>query len=133
MIKKNELLQVAIKIIDKTKLSEENLAKIFREVHIMKRLRHPHIIRLYQVMETEKMIYLVTEYAPGGEIFDHLVRNGRMSEPEARRIFKQIVLAVHYLHTHGVVHRDLKVGSFILYLFIIFFNYSLIVIIIFLF
>lgn len=75
----------------------------------MKRLRHPHIIRLYQVMETEKMIYLVTEYAPGGEIFDHLVRNGRMAEPEARRIFRQIVLAVHYLHQQRVVHRDLKV------------------------
>lgn len=75
----------------------------------MKRLRHRHIIRLYQVMETEKMIYLVTEYAPGGEIFDHLVRNGRMSETEARRIFKQIVHAVHYLHQQRVVHRDLKV------------------------
>lgn len=62
-------------------------------------------------METEKMIYLVTEYAPGGEIFDHLVRNGRMAEPEARRIFYQIVLAVRYLHQHGVVHRDLKVYS----------------------
>ncbi|XP_043288884.1 serine/threonine-protein kinase SIK3-like isoform X2 [Venturia canescens] len=106
--------KVAIKIIDKTKLSEENLAKIFREVHIMKRLRHPHIIRLYQVMETEKMIYLVTEYAPGGEIFDHLVRNGRMAEPEARRIFHQIVLAVRYLHQHGVVHRDLKAENLLL-------------------
>jgi len=60
---------VAIKIIDKTKLNEDNLKKIFREVKIMMKLRHPHIIRLYQVMETEKMIYLVTEYASGGEIF----------------------------------------------------------------
>ncbi|KYN37548.1 Serine/threonine-protein kinase SIK3 [Trachymyrmex septentrionalis] len=106
--------KVAIKIIDKTKLNEENLAKIFREVHIMKRLRHPHIIRLYQVMETEKMIYLVTEYAPGGEIFDHLVRNGRMAEPEARRVFQQIVLAVHYLHQQRVVHRDLKAENLLL-------------------
>ncbi|XP_066593038.1 serine/threonine-protein kinase SIK3-like [Prorops nasuta] len=106
--------KVAIKIIDKTKLNEENLAKIFREVHIMKRLRHPHIIRLYQVMETEKMIYLVTEYAPGGEIFDHLVRNGRMAEPEARRIFRQIVLAVRYLHQQRVVHRDLKAENLLL-------------------
>ncbi|TGZ58046.1 Non-specific serine/threonine protein kinase [Temnothorax longispinosus] len=80
----------------------------------MKRLRHPHIIRLYQVMETEKMIYLVTEYAPGGEIFDHLVRNGRMPEPEARRIFRQIVLAVHYLHQQRVVHRDLKAENLLL-------------------
>ncbi|OXU26601.1 hypothetical protein TSAR_006259 [Trichomalopsis sarcophagae] len=106
--------KVAIKIIDKTKLNEENLAKIFREVHIMKRLRHPHIIRLYQVMETEKMIYLVTEYAPGGEIFDHLVRNGRMVEPEARRIFRQIVQAVRYLHQQRVVHRDLKAENLLL-------------------
>lgn len=106
--------KVAIKIIDKTKLSEENLAKIFREVHIMKRLRHPHIIRLYQVMETEKMIYLVTEYAPGGEIFDYLVKNGRMSEPLARRIFKQILHAVNYLHQQGVVHRDLKAENLLL-------------------
>ncbi|XP_076640385.1 serine/threonine-protein kinase SIK3 isoform X2 [Colletes latitarsis] len=106
--------KVAIKIIDKTKLNEENLAKIFREVHIMKRLRHPHIIRLYQVMETDKMIYLVTEYAPGGEIFDHLVRNGRMPEPEARRIFRQIVLAVRYLHQQRVVHRDLKAENLLL-------------------
>ncbi|XP_033210987.1 serine/threonine-protein kinase SIK3-like isoform X3 [Belonocnema kinseyi] len=106
--------KVAIKIIDKTKLNEENLAKIFREVHIMKKLRHPHIIRLYQVMETEKMIYLVTEYAPGGEIFDHLVRNGRMVEPEARRVFRQIVYAVRYLHQKRVVHRDLKAENLLL-------------------
>ncbi|XP_012280927.1 serine/threonine-protein kinase SIK3 isoform X2 [Orussus abietinus] len=106
--------KVAIKIIDKTKLNEENLAKIFREVHIMKRLRHPHIIRLYQVMETEKMIYLVTEYAPGGEIFDYLVRNGRMAEPEARRVFRQIVRAVRYLHQQRVVHRDLKAENLLL-------------------
>ncbi|XP_014209439.1 serine/threonine-protein kinase SIK3-like isoform X2 [Copidosoma floridanum] len=100
--------KVAIKIIDKTKLDEDNLAKIFREVSIMKRLRHPHIIRLYQVMETEKMIYLVTELASGGEIFDYLVKNGKMSEPEARRVFHQIIQAVAYLHKKGIVHRDLK-------------------------
>ncbi|KAG9331759.1 hypothetical protein JZ751_017252 [Albula glossodonta] len=62
--------KVAIKMVDKTQLDDENLKKIFREVQIMKMLRHPHIIRLYQVMETERMIYLVTEYASGGEIFD---------------------------------------------------------------
>ena len=60
---------MAIKIIDKTQLDEENLQKIVREVQVMKLLRHPHIIRLYQVMETERNMYLVTEYASGGEIF----------------------------------------------------------------
>ncbi|XP_060124623.1 serine/threonine-protein kinase SIK3 isoform X2 [Zootoca vivipara] len=107
-------VKVAIKIIDKTQLDEENLKKIFREVQIMKMLCHPHIIRLYQVMETERMIYLVTEYASGGEIFDHLVAHGRMAEKEARKKFKQIVAAVHFCHCRNIVHRDLKAENLLL-------------------
>uniref|UniRef100_A0A8C7N0H1 non-specific serine/threonine protein kinase n=1 Tax=Oncorhynchus kisutch TaxID=8019 RepID=A0A8C7N0H1_ONCKI len=107
-------VQVAIKIVDKTQLDDENLKKIFREVQIMKMLRHPHIIRLYQVMENEKMIYLVTEYASGGEIFDHLVAHGRMAEKDARRKFKQIVAAVHFCHCRNIVHRDLKAENLLL-------------------
>lgn len=61
--------QVAIKIIDKSKIDTDNLRKILREIEILKKLRHPYIIRLYQVMETERMIYLVTEYASCGELF----------------------------------------------------------------
>uniref|UniRef100_A0A8C7K4I0 non-specific serine/threonine protein kinase n=1 Tax=Oncorhynchus kisutch TaxID=8019 RepID=A0A8C7K4I0_ONCKI len=106
--------KVAIKIVDKTQLDDENLKKIFREVQIMKMLRHPHIIRLYQVMENEKMIYLVTEYASGGEIFDHLVAHGRMAEKDARRKFKQIVAAVHFCHCRNIVHRDLKAENLLL-------------------
>uniref|UniRef100_A0A2I3SAF3 non-specific serine/threonine protein kinase n=1 Tax=Pan troglodytes TaxID=9598 RepID=A0A2I3SAF3_PANTR len=100
--------------INKTQLDEENLKKIFREVQIMKMLCHPHIIRLYQVMETERMIYLVTEYASGGEIFDHLVAHGRMAEKEARRKFKQIVTAVYFCHCRNIVHRDLKAENLLL-------------------
>ncbi|XP_053547361.1 serine/threonine-protein kinase SIK3 [Bombina bombina] len=106
--------KVAIKIIDKTKLDEENLKKIFREVQIMKMMCHPHIIRLYQVMETERIIYLVTEYASGGEIFDHLVAHGRMAEKEARKKFKQIVAAVYFCHCRNIVHRDLKAENLLL-------------------
>uniref|UniRef100_A0A673MM17 non-specific serine/threonine protein kinase n=1 Tax=Sinocyclocheilus rhinocerous TaxID=307959 RepID=A0A673MM17_9TELE len=106
--------KVAIKIVDKTQLDDENLKKIFREVQIMKMLRHPHIIRLYQVMETERMIYLVTEYASGGEIFDHLVAHGRMAEKDARRKFKQIVAAVYFCHCRNIVHRDLKAENLLL-------------------
>ncbi|KAK2493115.1 hypothetical protein MC885_008963 [Smutsia gigantea] len=61
--------EVAIKIIDKSQLDAVNLEKIYREVQIMKMLDHPHIIKLYQVMETKNMLYLVTEYAKNGEIF----------------------------------------------------------------
>ncbi|XP_074497497.1 serine/threonine-protein kinase SIK3 homolog isoform X5 [Sebastes fasciatus] len=106
--------KVAIKIVDKTQLDEENLKKIFREVQIMKLLKHPHIIRLYQVMETERIIYLVTEYASGGEIFDHLVAHGRMAEKDARKKFKQIVAAVHFCHCRNIVHRDLKAENLLL-------------------
>ncbi|XP_014273790.3 serine/threonine-protein kinase SIK3 [Halyomorpha halys] len=106
--------KVAIKIIDKSKLDEDNLKKIFREIQILMKLRHPHIIRLYQVMETDRMIYLVTEYAAGGEIFDYLVKNERLSEEQACRIFHQIVAAVSYCHSRNVVHRDLKAENLLL-------------------
>ncbi|KAH8269568.1 hypothetical protein KR018_009407 [Drosophila ironensis] len=106
--------KVAIKIIDKTCLNEEYLSKTFREISILKSLRHPHITRLYEVMESQSMIYLVTEYAPNGEIFDHLVANGRMKEPEAARVFTQLVSAVNYCHQRGVVHRDLKAENVLL-------------------
>ena len=106
--------KVAIKIIDKTQLDEDNLKKIYREIEIMKLLRHPHIIRLYQVMQSERMLYLVTEYASGGEIFDHLVAHGRMNEKDARKKFRQIVSAVAYCHSRGIVHRDLKAENLLL-------------------
>lgn len=108
------LQQVAIKIIDKTCLDDDNLAKTYREISILKLLRHPHITRLYEVMESKNMIYLVTEYAPRGEIFDHLVANGRMKEEEAARVFAQTVSAVEYCHSKGVVHRDLKAENVLL-------------------
>ncbi|XP_073848924.1 salt-inducible kinase 3 isoform X2 [Musca autumnalis] len=106
--------KVAIKIIDKTCLNEEYLAKTYREISILKTLRHQHITRLYEVMQSETMIYLVTEYAANGEIFDHLVDNGRMKEPEAARVFSQLVSAVQYCHCRGVVHRDLKAENVLL-------------------
>ncbi|XP_045770774.1 serine/threonine-protein kinase par-1-like [Maniola jurtina] len=106
--------KVAIKIIDKSRLDEDNLKKTFREIAIMKRLRHPHIVRLYQVMESSHTLYLVTEYAPNGEIFDHLVSAGRMPEAEAARAFAQMVAAVGYCHASGVVHRDLKAENLLL-------------------
>nr|XP_009940585.1 PREDICTED: serine/threonine-protein kinase SIK2 [Opisthocomus hoazin] len=107
-------LQVAIKIIDKSQLDAVNLEKIYREVQIMKMLDHPHIIKLYQVMETKSMLYLVTEFAKNGEIFDYLASHGRLSESEARRKFWQILSAVEYCHGRKIVHRDLKAENLLL-------------------
>ncbi|XP_073458523.1 serine/threonine-protein kinase SIK2 [Aquarana catesbeiana] len=106
--------EVAIKIIDKSQLDAVNLEKIYREVEIMKMLDHPHIIKLYQVMETKNMLYLVTEYAKNGEIFDYLANHGRLSEAEARRKFWQILSAVEYCHSCNIVHRDLKAENLLL-------------------
>uniref|UniRef100_A0A672QF08 non-specific serine/threonine protein kinase n=1 Tax=Sinocyclocheilus grahami TaxID=75366 RepID=A0A672QF08_SINGR len=111
---KKKCMHVAIKIIDKTQLDAVNLEKIYREVQIMKMLDHPHIIKLYQVMETKNMLYLVTEYAKNGEIFDYLAKHGRLSEPEARRKFWQILSAVEYCHNRNIVHRDLKAENLLL-------------------
>ncbi|KAM4566529.1 serine/threonine-protein kinase SIK2 isoform 2-T2 [Odontesthes bonariensis] len=80
----------------------------------MKMLDHPHIIKLYQVMETKNMLYLVTEYAKNGEIFDYLAKHGRLSELEARRKFWQILSAVEYCHNRNIVHRDLKAENLLL-------------------
>ncbi|XP_046545798.1 serine/threonine-protein kinase SIK1-like isoform X2 [Haliotis rubra] len=106
--------EVAIKIIDKTQLDEANLKKVYREVQIMKLLSHPHVIKLYQVMETKNMLYLVSEYAPNGEIFDYIAQHGRMAEPEARTKFWQIISAVEYCHNRRIVHRDLKAENLLL-------------------
>lgn len=88
--------------------------QLFREVKIMKQLDHPNIVKLYQVMETEQTLYLVMEYASGGEVFDYLVAHGRMKEKEARAKFRQIVSAVQYLHSKNIIHRDLKAENLLL-------------------
>ncbi|CAK5024790.1 unnamed protein product [Meloidogyne enterolobii] len=107
-------VEVAIKIIDKTALNPSSLQKLFREVRIMKQLDHPNIVKLYQVIENETTLYLVMEYASGGELFDYLVAHGRMKEKEARAKFRQIVSAVQYLHSKNVIHRDLKAENLLL-------------------
>lgn len=71
----------------------------------MKMLDHPNIVKLFQVIQTDKTLYLVMEYASGGEVFDYLVMHGRMKEKEARAKFRQIVSAVQYLHQKRIIHR----------------------------
>ncbi|XP_072562993.1 serine/threonine-protein kinase MARK2 isoform X11 [Paramormyrops kingsleyae] len=106
--------EVAVKIIDKTQMNSSSLQKLFREVRIMKLLNHPNIVKLFEVIETEKTLYLVMEYASGGEVFDYLVAHGRMKEKEARAKFRQIVSAVQYCHQKYIVHRDLKAENLLL-------------------
>uniref|UniRef100_A0A8C2HX16 non-specific serine/threonine protein kinase n=1 Tax=Cyprinus carpio TaxID=7962 RepID=A0A8C2HX16_CYPCA len=90
------------------------IKNLFREVRIMKLLNHPNIVKLFEVIETDKTLYLMMEYASGGEVFDYLVAHGRMKEKEARAKFRQIVSAVQYCHQKCIVHRDLKAENLLL-------------------
>ncbi|XP_075259066.1 uncharacterized protein LOC142350926 isoform X3 [Convolutriloba macropyga] len=105
---------VAVKIVDKHKLNASSLTKLHREVKIMKMVEHPNIVKLYEVIEEKNFMYLIMEYASGGEVFDYLVAHGRMKEKEARVKFRQIVSAIQYCHAKKIIHRDLKAENLLL-------------------
>ncbi|KAJ7969520.1 Non-specific serine/threonine protein kinase [Quillaja saponaria] len=106
---------VAIKIFKRSNIKDKEMEeKVRREINILRFLKHPHIIRLYEVIETRKHIYVVMEHAKSGELFDYIVQNGRLQEDEARKIFQQIISGVEYCHKNMVVHRDLKPENILL-------------------
>lgn len=107
--------RVAIKIINKAKLkSSKAEQKIKREMNILKMFHHPHIIRLYEVIETELDLFMIMEYVQGGELFDYIVSQTKLSESEARRLFQQLISGIEYCHSFNVVHRDLKPENILL-------------------
>lgn len=108
-------IKVAVKICNRKKLKKMDMgSKLRTEIDIIRMFTHPHIIRLYEVIDTPTDVYTVMEYIPGGELFDYIVSRGRLDESEARRMFQEIISGVEYCHTHGVVHRDLKPENLLL-------------------
>ncbi|KIW11485.1 hypothetical protein PV08_10785 [Exophiala spinifera] len=106
--------EVAMKTINRRKLISRDMAgRIEREIQYLQLLRHPHIIKLYTVITTKTDIYMVLEYVPM-ELFDYIVKHGRLGEAKARKLFQQIICAVEYCHRHKIVHRDLKPENLLL-------------------
>ncbi|KAK9472867.1 kinase-like domain-containing protein, partial [Dipodascopsis tothii] len=87
---------------------------IEREVIIMKLIEHPNVMGLYDVWENRGELYLVLEYVEGGELFDYLIKKGRLDEKEAVHYFRQIIWGVDYCHQFNICHRDLKPENLLL-------------------
>ena len=102
--------RVAVKVIDKMKLDAATRMQMMQEVRLMKLVQHPHVVRLYEVIDTQTKLYLVLELADGGDMYDYIMRHDGvgLDEAEAKKYFKQIVRAIQYCHELHVVHRDLK-------------------------
>ncbi|KAL8549013.1 hypothetical protein ACS0TY_008045 [Phlomoides rotata] len=105
---------VAIKVIAKEKIMKVGIInQIKREISVMRLVRHPYIIHLYEVMATKTKIYFVLEYAKGGELFNKVAK-GRLKEDLALKYFQQLINAVDFCHSRGVYHRDLKPENILL-------------------
>lgn len=90
---------VAIKILEKEKICDlSDVERVAREIHILKLIRHPNIIQLYEIIETPKQLYFIMEYANGGELFDYIVEKTRLDHTEASKFYQQIICGVEYIH-----------------------------------
>jgi protein-serine/threonine kinase len=114
--KRDGSIQVAIKLIRRESLGSNpsRLPKIYREISILRDLAHPNIVRLHEMVETDRHIGIIMEYASGGELFDYILNNRYLKDNSARRLFAQLVSGVGYLHKKGIVHRDLKLENLLL-------------------
>ncbi|CAH9139278.1 unnamed protein product [Cuscuta epithymum] len=107
--------KVAVKILNLQNMRKMGMEdKVRREMKILRLFMHPHIIRLYEVIETTSDIYVVMEYVKSGELFHYIGQKGRLQEDEARKFFQQIISGVEYCHRNMVVHRDLKPENILL-------------------
>ncbi|CAN6182299.1 unnamed protein product [Urochloa humidicola] len=106
---------VAIKVIDKARLrrTEGMMEQLRREISIMRMVRHPNVVGIREVLASRTRVFVVMEYARGGELFAKVAR-GRLTEDHARRYFQQLVAAVGFCHRRGVAHRDLKPENLLL-------------------
>lgn len=103
----------AVKSFDLYSMSVSKKQDLTSEVSIGLSVDHPHIVRLENVYETPEELHLVMENLAGGELFSHLMHKGQFSEEKAASRTYQMLLAIAYLHRHGVAHRDLKLENWV--------------------
>ncbi|XP_022961147.1 CBL-interacting serine/threonine-protein kinase 24 isoform X2 [Cucurbita moschata] len=106
---------VAMKVMAKSSILKHKMVEqIKREISIMKIVRHPHIVRLHEVLASQTKIYIILEFVSGGELYDKIVLHKKIPEFESRRYFQQLIDAVAHCHSKGVYHRDLKPENLLL-------------------
>ncbi|KAI9257241.1 kinase-like domain-containing protein, partial [Phascolomyces articulosus] len=107
--------EVAIKLIKKDNIdSSTRMSKVEREISVLRKVRHPYIVKLYDVIETERYIGIILQYASGGELFEYILAHRYLKEKDASRLFAQLISGVHYMHQKHIVHRDLKLENLLL-------------------
>jgi len=107
--------KVAVKTFEKTKLADPTSRKrVAREIRILKALSHPNVIKLLEVIDCPSKKYLIMEFAPGGDLCKYVREARRLKEPEACRLFCQIVDGLLYCHNAGIVHRDVKLDNILM-------------------
>ncbi|KAI0270614.1 hypothetical protein BC834DRAFT_841439 [Gloeopeniophorella convolvens] len=107
--------EVAVKLIKRHNIdSAIRMSKVEREIEVLRMLKHPNIVRLYDVIETDKYIGIILDYASGGELFDHILAHRYLKEKDACRLFAQLISGVWYIHQRKIVHRDLKLENLLL-------------------
>lgn len=106
---------VAIKILDRDQVFRHKMVEhLKREISTMKLIKHPNVVKIFEVMASKSKIYIVLEFVGGGELFDQIAKHGRLKEDDAGRYFQQLINAVDYCHSRGVYHRDLKPENLLL-------------------
>lgn len=107
---------VAIKIIKKSSFESDPTKRnnVYREIGLMRFLDHPNCVRLVDVCESQRHLYIILEYASKGDLLELLVREGALPESKAMAIFRQIIYGIDYLHTHAICHRDLKLENILI-------------------
>ena len=106
---------VAIKILEKSKITDKDeLERVEKEIKYLKLFNHPNIIQIYEVIETEQNFYIVTEYVPGGELFNYIVKKERLEEKEASFFYSQIIHGINEISQKKICHRDIKPENLLL-------------------